>query len=322
MNEALLSAADQELKAARNVLICAHIRPDGDAIGSLLGLGLTMQAAGKRVEMVLVDGLPTSYKFLSGTEQIVNRPSGVFDLIVTVDCSDTSRIGSALDGYRAPDINIDHHITNEYFAKINLVDDTYVATSEILADFLPQAGFALTQPAAAALLTGIVTDTLGFRTANMTARAFRVAANLLEFEIDLPEIFDKTLIQRTFEAVEYWASGLARLRKDDGIVWTSLTIQDRKEAKYPGRDDADLINILSGISEIDIAIVFVEQNPHRIKVSWRARSGLDVSQVALGFGGGGHPAAAGADIRGTLPEVQEQVLAATIALLREHSYAS
>jgi phosphoesterase RecJ-like protein len=151
----------------------------------------------------------------------------------------------------------------------------------------------------------------------MTPQALRVAADLLAFGIDLPEIYQRTLLQRSFEAVNYWASGLSRIERQDGLVWTSLTLADRKQAHYPGGDDADLINVIAAIENIDIAIIFIEQSRHRVKVSWRARPGLDVSQIARSFGGGGHPAAAGAEIQGELVEVQTRVLHATHMLLLE-----
>lgn len=312
-----LAAIIGRLQIAKRILIAAHMRPDGDAIGSLLGLGLTMRAAGKQADMVSADGVPVNYRFLIGADQVITYPQGDYDLIITVDCSELSRVGNALDGYAIPDLNIDHHITNENFARYNLVDPRATATAEILASSLPAFGYALTQPAAAALLTGLVTDTLGFRTSNMTPKALRVAADLMEFDIDLPQIFQNTLFQRSFEAIEYWAAGLGRIQRNGGIVWTSLTLADRKAARYPGRDDADLINVLSSINDYNIAVVFVEQGRERVKVSWRAQPGFDVSQVAVSFGGGGHPAAAGAEIGGSLTEVQERVLQATMAIEQE-----
>jgi bifunctional oligoribonuclease and PAP phosphatase NrnA len=311
MDEAQFAAVAQQLQKAQRLMVVSHIHPDGDAIGSLLGLGLTLQEAGKQVIMASTDGVPANYKFLAGVDQVVSSPQGDFDAIVAVDCSDLSRLGKILGGYDPPDVNIDHHVTNDNFARVNLVVPQAVATAEILAVLLPSVGFPLTQPAARALLTGLVTDTLGFRTANMTSKALRVAADLLEFGIDLPEIFQNTLVQHSYEAVRYWATGLNRIERCGGLAWTSLTLEDRKAVGYPGRDDADLITLLSSITDIDIAIIFVEQVRNRIKVSWRARPGLDVARIALSFGGGGHPAAAGAEIHGALPDVQERVLKAT-----------
>lgn len=317
MLELDVSALRQRIQPAERILIASHIRPDGDAIGSLLGLGLALQNYGKQIEMVLADGVPANYLFLPGAEQIVESPQGDFDMIISLDCSDLKRLGRILDGYSIPDINIDHHITNANFGRMNLVQPQAVATAEILANLLPRIGIPITQPAAVGLLTGIVTDTLGFRTANMTPDALRAAADLLEFGVDLPAIFQNTLIQRSFEAISYWSAGLGKIQREDGLVWTSLSLADRKAAHYPGRDDADLINVLSSIANIDIAVILVEQGRNKVKVSWRARPGLDVSRAALGFGGGGHPAAAGAEVPGTLTEVEGRVIQVTKELIAE-----
>ena len=175
--------------------------------------------------------------------------------------------------------------------------------------------FPISPPVAEALLTGLISDTLGFRTSNMTAEALRLAAGLMEIGTDLPELYNRALVRRSYDAARYWGAGLSRLTRQGRLVWTSLTLEDRVSANYPGNDDADLINILSTIEEADIAVIFVEQFGGKIKVSWRAVPGLDVSVVALRFGGGGHAAASGAVISGSLEEVQGLVIPATLALL-------
>ena len=309
----------RRLEASENIMIACHIRPDGDAIGSLLGLGLSLQAAGKGVQMISVDGVPVNYRFLAGSDQITTYPTGAFDMAITVDCSDLRRVGNALDGYPIPDLNIDHHITNENFARINWIDTQATATAEILVKLIQELALPIDQKVAAALLTGIVTDTLGFRTANVSPAVLRTAAELMEFDLSLTDIYQKALKQRSFEAIRFWATGLGRIERQNGIVWTSLTLADRKAVGYPGRDDADLINVLSAITDSEIALIFVEQPNDLIKVSWRARPGLDVTPVAKSFGGGGHPAAAGAQVNGELEAVIARVLQATRALIENHA---
>ncbi len=301
----------QLFQAAQRVLVVSHIRPDGDAIGSLLGLGASLQAAGKDVQMALEDGIPASFRYLPGWQEVIHRPSGEFDLIVTLDCSDMPRTGAVLAGYRIPDLNIDHHVTNLNFARLNLVDTQAVATAEVLAVGLPLWGLPLTAETASALLTGLITDTLGFRTSNMSAEAMRIAADLMDAGADLPDLYTRALLQRSYEAVRFWAAGLAHLQREGPLVWTTITLSDRQAAGYPGRDDADLINILSSINDAAIVIIFVEQPNGGVKVSWRAQPGYDVSGLALRFGGGGHPAAAGVEIKGGIEQVQEMVLGAT-----------
>jgi phosphoesterase RecJ-like protein len=315
MIEAPLDLACRRLQEAQRILVLSHIRPDGDAIGSLLGMGLSLQAAGKEVQMVLSDGVPTSFRHLSGSDQIRTQAEAPLDLIVVLDCSDLKRVGTALNGFSIPDLNVDHHPTNIKFARINWVDEEAVATAEMLAFNLPRFGFPITPPAASALLFGIITDTLGFRTHNMTPKALRVSAGLMEAGGDLPTLYYNGLLKRTYEAARYWGAGLNGLQREGRLVWTALTLADRRAVGYPGRDDADLINVLSSIEDVDVVIVFNEQPGDRVKVSWRSQPGFDVSEIALRFGGGGHKAAAGAEIEGILSEVQAEVLASTRQLL-------
>ncbi len=284
---------------AQIIGITAHIRPDGDAIGSLLGLGLALINAGKKVEMVLRDGVSQSFRHLDGSELIMREFSSDCDLNVVVDCSDLKRTGGVLDG-RKVHIAIDHHVTNDNFADINLTEPSAVATSEILAERLPAWGLELTKPVACALLTGIISDSIGFRTSNTTAKSLRLAAGLMDLGANISELYNKALIYRSYAATNYWGYALSRLQHEDNLVWTSLTLEDRANSGYKGNDDADLTNILSSIDPLDVAVLFVEQKPDLVKVSWRARPGLDISALALSFGGGGHPAASGAEIDGKL----------------------
>ncbi len=308
----------QQLKTAQRILVISHVRPDGDAIGSVLGLGLALQQKGKTVQMVLSDGVPSNFKHLPGSSQITRKAVGVYDFVAVVDCSDRERVGPALNGFQ-PNLNIDHHITNLNFATINLVVPEAVATSSILVDYLPEWGYEITPDIATALLTGLVSDTLGFRTANITSQSLRQAADLMDRGADLPDLYQRALVSRSFEAARYWGAGLRRLQREDRLIWTSLTLTDREAMAYPGNDDADLVNVLSAIEDMDIAIIFVEQKGGSVKISWRSQPGFDVSQIALSFCGGGHAAAAGADIKGSLEEIQEKVLQATRSLLKSGS---
>lgn len=325
MIEDVVPAIRRQIQEANRILIVSHIRPDGDAVGSILGLGLAFEALGKNVQMVLEDGIPAGFRHLNGSERVQKHAVGEFDLVISVDSSDLERLGDSLqniqrsDGAESsvPDINIDHHITNLNFARYNLVETEAAATSEIIANHLEDFGLPLRQEVASALLTGIITDTLGFRTANMGPQVLYTVARLMEAGADLPSLFSSALYKRSFQTARLWGLGLSKLRREGSIIWTSLTRKDRQSVGYPGRDDGDLINIVSSIEEAAIAMVFVEQNNGSVKVSLRAQPGIDVSKVALSFGGGGHKAAAGAQVEGTLGEVQEKVLQASRALLNE-----
>jgi phosphoesterase RecJ-like protein len=138
----------------------------------------------------------------------------------------------------------------------------------------------------------------------------------METGVDMPEIYMRSLVRKSFPAAKFWGAGLSSLESKNGIVWGTLTVADRKSAGYGGNDDADLINMISAIDGNKVGMVFVEQSNNHVKISWRAlQPGVDVSPVAQHFKGGGHAAAAGADIEGSLSEVQKEVLKKTRELL-------
>jgi phosphoesterase RecJ-like protein len=236
-------------------------------------------------------------------------------MVIVVDCSDPSRVGEVLSAYGAPDLVIDHHKTNLFFGKLNVVEPEQVATAAILLDHMPEWGLSVTPEVAKCLLAGMVGDTIGFRTSNVDAEVMRKASELMNLGADLSSVYREELVAKSFKAVRYWGSGLNRLQRDDGLIWTTLTLADRAEIGYPLDDDADLVNVLSSIRESEIVMIFVEQQNHTVKISWRARPGFDVSGIAYDFGGGGHAAAAGADVSGSLEEVVQRALPETKKLL-------
>jgi phosphoesterase RecJ-like protein len=302
------------LQAAARITAIGHVRPDGDTVGSLLALTLGLEEPGKQVIPILADGVPERFRFLAGAERVERDLPGDKGLLVTIDCSDLERTGFSLQSLgRPPDLNIDHHPTNKQYAACNLVDVRASATAEILYRLAPDI-LSITESVAASLLVGIITDTIGFRTASVTPDTLRVAAELVEQGAALPALYQQSLVQKSFSAARYWGMGLSKLERDGDIVWATLTLDDKQRSGYEGLDDADLVNLLTTIEEARIVLLFVEQPEGRVKVSWRSRGEQDVSQLAEWFGGGGHEPAAGAMIEGGLEEVKARVLAAT----REH----
>ncbi|MBS1249231.1 MAG: Bifunctional oligoribonuclease and PAP phosphatase NrnA [Chloroflexi bacterium] len=315
INNASIDELKAKIDAAHRILVTSHIRPDGDAVGSLLGFGLVLEDIGKEVNLVLEDGVPTIFNHLPGSERIYKKPVGVYDLTIVLDCSDISRVGNVLDEYGKADINIDHHPTNTYFGRLNFVNSQAVATAEMLVDFVAAFDVQLTKEIAASLLTGLVMDSLGFRTSNMTPKTLRVAAMLYETGIDLPKLYEKVLLQHSYEAIRYWGRGLTNIEREGRLIWTTLSLEDRHAVEYPGRDDADLVNVLSTVEDTDICVILIEQCDGTVKVSWRAKPGFDVSEVAMKFDGGGHKPAAGATIPGRLDTITKEVLEETRKLL-------
>jgi len=318
MTNAVDQQIAEEIRQADRFLILSHVRPDADAVGSLLGLGLALMNAGKLVQMVLTDGVD-SFEYLPKYDLIVNTPTIQPDWIIVVDCSDPSRVGDGLDGYAKPNLVVDHHKTNLKFGIYNIVEPEQVATAAILYDHMLGWGLDFDPEIATCLLSGIIGDTIGFRTSNVDSEVLRKSADLMDLGAKMSDIYRKGLVMKSFKAVQYWGSGLRRITLEDGLVWTSLTLADRNEIGYPENDDADLVNVLSSVKEAKIAVILVEQSKNHVKISWRARPEIDVSGIAFEFGGGGHAAAAGADIEGSLEDVRRRVIHRTKILLDEQT---
>lgn len=306
-----------KLGSAQRPVVVSHVRPDGDAVGSLLAVSEALRAVGKEATPVLVGGVPRAFTFLEGATGVKTRLPEDPDLLIAVDCSDFERTGLTLERLPRPvDVNIDHHPTNEHFAAYNLVDARAAATTEILYAWLPEMGLPLSDSVVASLMTGLVTDTIGFRTSSVTPASLRVAADLLELGAPLQDIYERALSRMSFVAAQYWGVGLSQLERQDGVIWATLSLADRRRVGYPGSDDADLVNVLTTIEDAMVVVVFVEQPKQQVKISWRSKPGIDVSHLAAQFGGGGHAAAAGAMIDGGLDDVRQRVLEATHQLLQ------
>ncbi len=317
MNKNIDQHIAERIDTCDHFLLVSHVRPDADAAGSLLGLGLALEKQGKNVQMVLEDGADR-FQYLPGSDRITSQPNGDVDMIIVLDCSDPDRVGGALASYGQPHLVVDHHKTNLNFGEFNVVESEQVATAAILFDHMPAWGLSFSPDVAACLLSGIVGDTIGFRTPNVDSDVMRKAGALMDLGADLANIYREELVMKPFTAIRYWGAGLSRLEQNDGLVWTSLTLADREEIGYAGNDDADLVNVLSSVKEAEIALIFIEQSHNKVKVSWRARPGIDISGIAFDFGGGGHAAAAGADIEGTLEDVMNNVIIKTRRLLDHH----
>ncbi|MGA9190730.1 MAG: bifunctional oligoribonuclease/PAP phosphatase NrnA [Anaerolineales bacterium] len=307
-----------KLDSAQRPAVVSHVRPDGDAVGSLLAVSEALRSVGKEATPVLVSGVPRAFTFLEGAASVQTRLPEDPDLLIAVDCSDFERTGLTFERLPRPiDVNIDHHPTNEQFAAYNLVDPRASATTEILYAWLPEMGLPLADSVVASLMTGLVTDTIGFRTSSVTPASLRVAADLLELGAPLQDIYEKALSRMSFVAASYWGAGLSQLERQDDVVWATLSLADRRRVGYPGSDDADLVNVLTTIEDATVVVVFVEQPKQQVKISWRSKPGIDVSHLATQFGGGGHAAAAGAMIDGGLDDVRRRVLEATRKLMQQ-----
>ncbi len=299
------------ISRARHILIICHVAPDGDAIGSLLGLGLALCEQGKQVCMVCSDEVPEAYRHLPQWQEITSTPQGDFDLLISVDCGDLERLGRAFDREKLSGIsviNIDHHTTNACFGEINWIDTESAATAQMLVRLLHTMKIPISYPVATCLLNGILTDTLGFRTSNTTADVMKTAVELIQAGASLHELTNRIFNHRPLAVVRLWTACLNNLQLQNRILWTQITPQMRAETGYYEHGDAGLGNFLSTVSEADIAVVFDERTDGQVNVSIRAGLGYNVSRVALSLGGGGHPQAAGCTLPGALDTVRNVVL--------------
>jgi len=301
------------------VLAYCHIFPDGDALGSLLALGWLlndMRPEGCtepcRVSLVCAGPMPPQLAFLPGSDRILSvAPEGPWDAVVALDASDPRRLFPAfsVDSFSpTPVIVLDHHVTNLYFGTLNYVDTRAASTAQIILDLADALGIPVSQPAAVCLLTGIVTDTLSFRTSNVTPQVLRAAARLMEAGASLYDIADRSLGRRPMSAMRLWGMALSRLHLEDGVVWAEVTREMRDQAGVLDEDDSGLVSHLINTGEAHIAAVFGELNDGNIDVDLRARPPHNVASVALSLGGGGHPQAAGCLLPGPIADAEAKVL--------------
>lgn len=304
--------ANDLLNRAQSVLVLTHVGPDGDAIGSMLGLAAALRRMGKDVITAVDEGVPDDLTFLPGADRVRPALDGVaVDLVVAVDCGDESRMGRVGQAARrsgAPLINLDHHRTNTLFGDVNLVDAQTVAAAEGVFDWFDTLGVELDQTVATCLLTGLVTDTLCFRTDNVTTETLGKAQRLMSFGAPLSEIVQRTVNRMPYAGLRLWQIAMPAVRLEDHVIWVVLTQAMFAQAEYPGWDDAGLVSTLVQVEEASISAVFKEKPDGAIEIGFRAVPGFDTAEVAVSLGGGGHKLASGATIREPLDTLVPRVI--------------
>lgn len=305
--------ATQALHQANSIVIVTHIHPDGDAFGSMLGLANALRALGKQVDCAVDGGIDDAFRFLPNAESIhAKLHSGSWDLFIATDSGDQERTGEAgvyAKSNSRQSINIDHHITNTEYADINIVVPNASSAAEVVFSWVKYLAIPLTREIAQPLLTGMVTDTLGFRTSNVTADTLGVAQQLLTTGISLNEITERTLDNRSYTSITLWKHILSSVElHEGGVVIATISADDFKKAGLYHHDDFGLVSFLIKISEAMVAAVIKETDDGRINISLRAKPGYAVIEPALALGGGGHTQASGATTDGTLAEVKAKVL--------------
>jgi phosphoesterase RecJ-like protein len=299
------------LHGCRRPLLIAHLSPDGDTMGSLCGLGLLLHQLGKEPTLACQDRVPSSLGFLPFSARVANTVDVDADLVVALDCSDAGRLGSLHQPRRQtglPLVVIDHHVTNLFFGDINWVEPRACATAELIYDLALALDAPIDADVAACLLTGLVTDTRGFRTDSTTARTLDIAATLMAAGASLFSISSATLDARSYTLVQLWGRALATVRLDGAVISVLNTRAMRADLHNLTRVEG-LASFLLGANEADIAAVFTELPEGEVECSFRAQPGHNVAALALELGGGGHPLAAGCTVRGQIDEVRQRLVA-------------
>jgi phosphoesterase RecJ-like protein len=308
------------IEKAQRILVVTHVGPDGDALGSLTAVGVALSQLDKQVDLVCDDNVPERFRYLPGSHKVQSKINNhPYDLLIAVDCGDESRMGNAFAELSSPlpfIINIDHHVTNSYFGNVNVIDATATSTAEILYALLQEIGVTITADIALSLLTGLVTDTLGFRTIGVTAKTLKVASALVEAGADLAYVTTYALTIKQLSTVKLWQIGLDKMQVKDGLIWASISHGEQQAIDFNGSSTNGLVNILADIDEAAIGVALLEMNDGSIRVGWRCRPPYNVAEIASDLGGGGHPLASGCTLPGPLEEAEALVVARSLSAIQ------
>ena len=302
------------LKSASTVLMPTHQNVDADGLASPLALAMALEQLGVRAIPLVSDGdLPKNLRFLPGIERVAcygADPLPAYDLLCLADCSDRRRLGAfvADDPNRfaggVPIVNIDHHVTNDRFGKINIVEPAAASTAEVVADLLRLWETTLTPDIAQCLLAGIYGDTLGLRTPATTSRTIRTAADLVDAGANPTPVVDHLFRLKPRSTVCLWRRALDAVQFTGALIWTELTEDILAECGAVQAEAEGLVNFLAG-TEGTRAAAILYANEQGWRVSLRSlQEDIDVAAIAKVFGGGGHPRAAGVQVVGDEAEKQ------------------
>ena len=304
------------VRESKNVCVVGHIRPDGDCVGSQLGLALALQNEGKKVFCWNEDSVPQKYKFLNDKELFQKPRRGLkFDCVIATDCASLERLGKAGQCvlHRKILINIDHHESNTRYGDLNWVSAREPSCGELIYRLLKVARWPITKPIADCLFTAVSTDTGSFQYATTRPGTFHVGAELVTRGANLARICDEVYQSYPLSRARLLKHIYSRFRltHNDRIAWFWLKKSDFARTGAASDDTEGLIDHIRDIEPVVVACVFEEIEPALTRISLRSKSDrVNVSDIAEQFGGGGHPAAAGARIPGKPLSVQRKVIAA------------
>jgi phosphoesterase RecJ-like protein len=300
----------QRINSAQRFLVCAHASPDGDAIGSTLGLMLGLERLGKDVVAYNADGVPDTFRFLPGADRLVSDLSDQadFDLVFVLDAGELSRTGD-LVADRAPFlINIDHHPGSD-FGDICYLDTAAAATAVLVHRVLKDCGLVLDSDIALSLYTGLLSDTGSFRYANSNPEAFAVGGELVALGIDPWEVASALYESQPPERMRLLSQVLTTLHisADGKYASVAMSLEMLEDSGALAEHTDGFVNYPRAISGVEVAVFFRQLDSEKVKIGFRSRGNINVGRLASQLGGGGHKNAAGAEMAGLMDDVIPRV---------------
>jgi phosphoesterase RecJ-like protein len=308
----MLSQVVELIEAKRKFAITSHVRPDGDSLGSSLGLYWLLRALDKDVEVIMRDPVPHAYQKLPGSKEV--RVTPVADLpyhaVFVIECSDIGRPG-LIDLEKQLVVNIDHHATTGLFGSINWIDSTASACGEMIYNLAKALGVRVTKEMAECVYTALITDTGSFHYSNTTERTFKVASELLRTGVKPAKTAEAVFASYPWSRIQLMGAVLSTARRDStgrvALLRHSLEMLHSAEASD---EDADgFVNYPLTVGEVEAVAMLKESEPGVYRTSLRSKGDVNVAKVAEKFGGGGHRNAAGCTLRGTWEEAEEKIIA-------------
>lgn len=323
---ASIPQAVEAIEAAQSIVMACHVNPDGDALGSMLGLAHALAPLGKSLTLLSQDGVPETYGFLPGATMVKRAADApAFDLALVLDSGDLSRVGDSIRptiSRARRIIDIDHHAVAGAFGDIRVLDHHAASTSEIVYALIAAMRLSLTPDIATCLFTGVITDTGSFRFQNVTPNTFRVAALLLEGGAPPAHVSENVFENRTFSATRLLGRALASLSRtaDEKIVWAHISADDFSAVGATDEETEGVVSYVRGVRGADVGILFREiaggsDEDSTIRVSLRSRENVNVAVIAQKFGGGGHRMASGCTLSMPLAEAELVMVAAVSAAM-------
>ena len=301
---------------SNSIILFTHIRPDGDAVGSVLGFYNYLTTLNKTVDMVIEDA-PEIFKFLPNFDKINNVSSNSYDLGIVLDCATLDRVGqidNLLSSCKTT-LNIDHHISNSKYCDVNYVEGEVSACCQVIYYLFKNIGVNLDDNICAALATGMITDTNGFRNNNVNKETFLMASDLISYNIDFHKIYEYVLFNKSYAKHNLMKIALDRLEflLDGKIAFTYLLKDDFDNVGAIAGDHEGIVDIGRSIEGVEVSI-FIREN-EGFTVSLRSTGKYDVNEIANSFGGGGHKMAAGGQLDNSFEETKAIIIDATKKVL-------